>query len=130
MTNHDDDAARDATGRFRKGVCPNPKGRPRKAKPDFRQQLTAILQEEVMAGGRTMSMFEVLLRTLCRDASKDSRLLLRLLPLVMTGELSAEPAHEVSLEEDLATVEAFRQADRDRVKRAPKDGKEDGDAVE
>ena len=129
MPNHDDDSGRRADGKFRRGFCPDPKGPPHKAKADLRQQLTAILEEEVMAGGQPMSMFEVLFRTYCKEACKNPRLLMRLLPLLMTNGSNAEPAHEASFEEDQATIEAFRQAERDRARRQTStDQQDDGDA--
>ena len=131
MPNHDDDSGRGADGKFRKGFCPNPKGRPRKAKADLRQQLTAILHEEVMAGGHPMSMFEVLFRTYCKEAMKNPRLLTRLLPLLMTSDSSAAPPQEASHDEDQATIEAFRQAERDRAERQRStDEQDDGDTDE
>lgn len=108
---------RDAKGRFRKGVCPNPNGRPRKAKAEIGQQIIAILQEEVPTGGKTMPMSEVLIRSYIREALKNPRMFISLLPYMLAQHSEHSQASDATTGEDEATIEAFLKAEREKVRR-------------
>ena len=54
------DPSRTARGRFAKGHCPNPKGRPRKVKPAPGEELEAVLQQEMkLADGSSITIITI-----------------------------------------------------------------------
>ena len=110
---------RHANGRFKEGVCPNPKGRPRKPKIDVREQLTAILWEELPMSSGPITLLEVSLRNLVKEAAKNPKLLIRLLPFI-TALPSEETDKAASSKEDQAVIRSLldEEARRDRSKRS------------
>lgn len=106
---------RHANGQFKEGICPNPKGRPRKPKLDVGERLTAILQEEVTTANGKMPLIEVLFRSYIKETAKDPRLLIKLLPLLASSR-SDDAASTVSTSDDQAIIQAF--ADEEARRRA------------
>src|SRR6187200_3440962 len=73
------DHSRTASGRFAKGHCPNPKGRPRKVKPAPGEELEAVLQQEMkLADGSSITMAHYLALIAVGRAQKDPKMALKL----------------------------------------------------
>ena len=124
---------RDGRGRFKPGHCPNPKGRPRKAKARVKDPLAMILEKKLIdytsVQANNMPVGEALFRSIISTGMKNAGVAIALLKLVEIAKSSNDPAStsDALAEKEEAVLSHFleREMRRRRGDSGPGDPDED-----
>ena len=127
---------RDGHGRFKPGHCPNPKGRPRKAKARVEDPLARILEKKLIdytsVQADKMTVREALFRSIISTGMKNASVAIALLKLAEVAKSSDDPAStsDALAEEEEAVLSRFleREMRRRRGDSGPGDADEDEEA--
>ncbi len=133
-----DSQTRNSNGRFKKGHCPNPNGRPPKPKLSPLEVLTGLLDEPIamsdQTGRRQVPVSEALARTVVNYGLKNPAFALKLLQCAQEPGRSVAHDQSVDSAEDEGVIASYLAREKHRRTRidavAPTDATDDDETAD